>query len=314
MSLPIVSTSDLAAAITKAASKQTYYTVRFLVDRDLQPDAYRAYAYFRWVDDHLDQDLSAEADRLAFVERQRALVGACLQGEWPAQVTPEEGMLVDLVRGQRADHRGLQIYIREMLAVMAFDAGRRGRTISQAELDAYVRNLATAVTEALHYFIGHRCPTPQSEARYLAASGAHVAHMLRDALEDNRAGYFNIPREHLEAHSIAPEQVDSPAYRAWVQKRVRLARQCFAAGKAYLSQVENFRCRLAGYAYIARFEGVLEAIEREGYRLRADYREYKSAGSAAGMLWSVLRSAIKPATPKAGIPRPGRTVPRRAEN
>jgi len=41
----------LAATITRTASKQTYYTIRFLVDAGLVEDAYRAYAYFRWVDD-----------------------------------------------------------------------------------------------------------------------------------------------------------------------------------------------------------------------------------------------------------------------
>ncbi len=44
----------LAAKITKAASRQTYYTIRLLVDRNLVDDAYRTYAYFRWVDDALE--------------------------------------------------------------------------------------------------------------------------------------------------------------------------------------------------------------------------------------------------------------------
>ena len=50
------SSQALAASITKAASKQTYYTIRFLVDRERVKNAYRAYAYFRWVDDTLDED------------------------------------------------------------------------------------------------------------------------------------------------------------------------------------------------------------------------------------------------------------------
>src|SRR5512137_1215090 len=45
-----------ASSITKSASKQTYYTIRFLVDRERVDDAYRAYGYFRWVDDILDAD------------------------------------------------------------------------------------------------------------------------------------------------------------------------------------------------------------------------------------------------------------------
>lgn len=45
-----------ASSIAKAASKQTDYTIRFLVDRARVDDAYRAYGYFRWVDDVLDSD------------------------------------------------------------------------------------------------------------------------------------------------------------------------------------------------------------------------------------------------------------------
>jgi len=29
--------------------------------------------------------------------------------------------------------------------------------------------------------------------RYLAVTGAHITHMLRDAVEDAEAGYYNIP-------------------------------------------------------------------------------------------------------------------------
>ena len=53
------SNHNLAAGITKSASKQTYYTIRFFVDRDLVNDAYRAYAYFRWVDDVLDEHIGS---------------------------------------------------------------------------------------------------------------------------------------------------------------------------------------------------------------------------------------------------------------
>ena len=54
METHLISDPVLAASITQAASKQTYYTIRFLVDDWLVDDAYRAYAYFRWVDDWLD--------------------------------------------------------------------------------------------------------------------------------------------------------------------------------------------------------------------------------------------------------------------
>ena len=56
---------------------------------------------------------------------------------------------------------------------------------------------------------------------------------------------------------------------------------------------------MAGYAYIARFEGVLDAIEREGYQLRADYPERKSPPAILRMGWSMLQPTIcvAPQTP-----------------
>lgn len=282
----------LPARIARAASKQAYYTVRFLVDRDRTLEAYRAYAYFRWVDDRLDQPASEQSERLAFVERQRALVDGGYRGEWPDDLTDEERLLADLIQGDTEDDSGLQSYIRNMMAVMAFDATRRGRLISEQELTQYTRQLATAVTDALHYFIGHTCPPPPSESRYLPATAAHITHMLRDTFEDFAMGYFNVPRELLESSGLDPRAVESAPYREWVRSRVRLARDYFTAGAAYLDQVKSLRCRIAGYAYMARFLGTLDAIEREDYRLRPAYPEFKRMGYGLRMSGSVCASAL----------------------
>jgi phytoene/squalene synthetase len=297
MESSLISGAALAAAITREASKQTYYTIRFLVDNGLVDDAYRAYAYFRWVDDWLDQGARPRTERLAFVKRQQVLMNGCYRGQPPADLTPEECLLADLIQGDTEQNSGLQTYIRDMMAVMAFDADRRGRLISQSELNEYTHWLAVAVTEALHYFIGHDGASPHGRIRYLAVTGAHITHMLRDAVEDAEEGYYNIPREVLSAHGIAPWDVASKTYRDWVKENVQQARACFGAGRDYLAQVENLRCRIAGYAYIHRFEVMLDCIEREDCLLRAQYPERKSRSRGVEMmswaLWMALRAAYR---------------------
>ena len=288
----IKSDKELALSITKAASQQTYYTIRFLVDRELIADAYRAYAYFRWVDDTLDADLSSGPDRRDFVQRQQSLLEKCYRAESARDVTVEEQMLVELIQRDTGKNSGLQAYLRNMMAVMAFDAERRGRLVSQAELNGYTRCLASAVTEAMHYFIGHNCSSPRDKTRYLAVTAAHITHMLRDTYDDIQAGYFNIPREVLQANHIAPQDVHSNAYRGWVRSRVELARAYFKAGREYLGRVESRRCRLAGFAYTARFEWLLNTIENEGYCLRPQYGERKSFESGLQMSWLALSSMI----------------------
>jgi phytoene/squalene synthetase len=281
-----------ASSITREASKQTYYTIRFLVDRDRVEDAYRAYGYFRWVDDILDADSDSAPPRTVFLERQKALLEQCYRGQLPHDANIQENMLVELVRHEQEKNSGLQMYLRNMMQVMDFDARRRGRLISDAELNEYTRWLATAVTECIHYFIGHDDFSPHDETRYMAVSAAHISHMLRDTFEDAQSGYHNIPRDVLDGNHIGPQDMQSDAYRAWVKSRVQLAREYFKAGKDYFARVQNPRCRLACFAYISRFEWLLDTIEREDYCLRPQYRERKSTGVGVWMSWYTLSSMV----------------------
>jgi hypothetical protein len=126
----------------------------------------------------------------------------------------------------------------------------------------------------------------------LAVAGAHITHMLRDTFDDVQAGYYNIPREVLEAGHIQPHEIQSKAYYTWVQSRVHLAREYFKAGKGYFARVRNPRCRLASFAYIARFEWLLNTIEREGCYLRPQYNERKSLRTGLRMSWLTFSSML----------------------
>ena len=297
---------DLAARITYTGSKQTFYTFRLLVDRERKQDAYRSYAYFRWLDDQIDSDSGSREEKLELIQRQRALMDACYRGETPPIDHPEEKMLLDLVRNDHEEDSGLKIYLYNMLKVMAFDAERRGRVISHAELTEYTHWLATGVTEDLFYFIGHKDTPPCGETRYQAVCGAHVVHMLRDCLEDISNGYFNVPGEFIQEQNISLEQLHSLSFRKWVYGRIKLARQYFAQGREYFTQVKSVRCRLACAAYLARFEWMLNRIEQDRYYLRPAYPERKSLKAALWMAWRVLTSIVNIHWMK---PKPGEQMP-----
>jgi hypothetical protein len=310
MTMPTRSTPSLASAITKSASAQTYWTIRFLVDRGRTEDAFRAYAYFRWVDDFLDAPAASSVgwtesereQRGQFLARQRSLLDACLRAETPSDANRHESMLLELVNGGAAGEPGLAAYLDCMFRVMDFDVRRRGRLVSAQELDDYSRWLAVAVTEAMHQFIGHGASAPAGEARYAAVTGAHILHMLRDTSADLRAGYYNVPRELLEELGIGPRDVSCDAYRAWVADRVRLARADLELGRRYFSEVGSARHRLAGLAYIARFAWLAGALEHDDFRLRASYAERRSAGRALRMGWQTIDWMARP--PRRGRSRP----------
>lgn len=318
MPVRLAVTAASAAAITKVASRQSYLTIRWLADREYRDDAFALYAYFRWLDDTVDERLGDRGGRLAFVARQRDLLARAAGGATADElsrlgVSPEEALLVGLTRttgarpsgarptgarpadGLTVPGTGLLLSLNSMLDVMGFDARRRGRPVTQDELDAYTHDLAVSVTEALHHCIGHGCGCPRDESRYVAVTGAHVAHMLRDLAEDVVAGYRNLPAGLLPDDVVAGEllgYLHSPAVRAWVRDRVELARECFATGRTYLAQVESARCRLAGHAYVARFEWVLDAIERDGYALRLAYPERATFRGGLRIAADGARSAV----------------------
>jgi phytoene/squalene synthetase len=286
-------TANLARSITFSSSKQSFYTACLLVDKDLFYDCLRAYAYFRWADDVVDISCQSREECVAFIRRQMVLVNCLYDQKQPQNLSLEESMLSDLISHDRGKDSGLQSFIRNFMAVLEFDAGRRGRLISQGELEWYSNCLAKAVTDAIQYFIKNDHLYPESKDHYLAANGAHITHMLRDMIQDLDAGYINIPREYLEATGMTPKDTDSPPFRAWVQEQVNLAREYFRDGKRYLDEQEVLRCKIAGYWYCARFEGVLDTIESDGYKLRADYTDRRRISTGLKMGWLVISLTIK---------------------
>ena len=267
--------ATLARSITWQGSKQTYFTTRFLIDHDLVDDCYRAYAYFRWADDVIDGEektTRSRDQRIAFINRQRTLIKQCYRGQPPNEQTPEEKIIIDLIKHDRQANPGLESFIRNFLALLEFDADRRGRFITQEELRWYSNCLAKAVTDGIHYFIGNAQAVPWKEQRYDAVFAAHVVHMLRDMVADIEAGYINIPQEYLEAQPLKPGNVNDPQFRAWVRNRVGLARRYLRSGKQYLDGLEVLRAKIAGGWYCARYTGILDTIERDGYVLRREYK------------------------------------------
>ena len=283
----------LARRITRSGSIQTYYTAKLMVDKDLVDDFFRAYAYFRWIDDVIDVTAETDEERLQFIEKQSQLIDDLYGGKPAAALVPEEVILHDLIKNDRWDDSGLQSFIRNMFAIIAFDAHRKGRLISSQELDWYVATLGKSVTDGLLYFIGNGSPYPDGENRYQAGTAAHISHLLRDTVQDNRDGFFNIPGEYLAQEDIHQEALDAPAFKDWVRTRVKTARAMFIEGKNYLDDLQVLRCKIVGYWYCARFEVVLDTIEADGFRLREAYQERRQIRTWLKILWLGISIPVK---------------------
>jgi len=269
----MTTSSSIAHSITWKSSKQSYLTARLLADRDLVDDCLRAYAYFRWADDEIDIRLQSENERDEFIIRQKSIIERSYQGAIFRDITPEEEMLVDLIGHDSSQNSGLHSFITNFMAVIEFDNNRRGRLISWEELELYTSKLSIAVMDGLQYFIGNGFPYPKNPERSMAVTGAHITHMLRDMMEDIPNGIINIPVEAISEYGISIDNLNDESFQKWVSDQTKKARQAFEDGRNYIASIRVLRCRLAGVWYLARFNCILNAIERDGYQLRSEYPE-----------------------------------------
>jgi phytoene/squalene synthetase len=281
-------TATLARRITWTSSKQTYFTARAVVDNDLVDDFYRAYAYFRWADDIIDVSSRTIEERINFVKSQKELIDNLYSDGRPVELGKEQEILADLIHHDRSKNSGLQSFIRNMFAVISFDAYRKGNLVSQEELTNYIGILGKSVTDGLQYFIGNGHLYPDTENRYFAAKAAHITHLLRDMIVDVADGFINIPREYVIKHEINLKDLDSSQLRSWVSDQVEQARVYFSEGKLYLDSLAVLRCKIAGYWYCARFEVVLDAIERDDYTIRSTYKERRSLINWFKFIWLTI--------------------------
>jgi phytoene/squalene synthetase len=284
---------QLARSITRDSSKQSYFTACFLADRELVNDCLKAYAYFRWADDVVDEQSSSLEDRIAFIKRQKEIIADLYRRKQVDGLTPEEQLVADLIHSDKRENSGLKSFIHNFFAIIEFDAGRRGRLITQEELTWYATRLGIAVTDAIQYFVCNTYAYPDSKNRYFAATAAHITHMLRDMRSDISEGYINIPVEYIRETDLDLTDINSPAFRSWVRNRVEQARDYMSRGKRYLDQLMVLRCKIAGYWYCARFETILDIIERDNYVLRTDYNQRRKFSNWVMIAWLAISVTIR---------------------
>ncbi len=286
-------TANLAKSITQRASKQTYFTALYMVDKYLIDDFFRAYAYFRWADDMIDETLQSNDERISFIKRQRELIDLLYKRQSPNGLNRYENIIAVLIEQDQKENSKLQSFIRNMFAIVEFDAYRKGQLINAEQLEWYSDCLAKSATDGLQYFIGNDHQYPVTANRYCAAKGAHIVHLLRDTVDDVRNGFINIPHEYVKQQNIGPSQIEGPAFRAWVQARANQARAYFKEGKSYLESLEVLRCKIVGLCYCARFERVLDIIEKEDYLLRDTYKEKHNSSTLFRMAWLSLVTPVR---------------------
>ena len=110
-----MSTEKLPKKITRKSSKQAYWIIKLLSDKYLTADAYRAYSYFRWLDDVIDVSNLKRSQIKRIIKRQESIIARAFRKEkLPLPLSPEEQIIVDLIKSIDKPGSKLENYIRNI--------------------------------------------------------------------------------------------------------------------------------------------------------------------------------------------------------
>jgi phytoene/squalene synthetase len=302
--------AKLARRMTWRGSKQSFLVGQFLVDRKLRNDFFRAYAYFRWIDDMIDEVIPTRRGRIEFIDRQSELIRSIYSNQEIKIENEEEEILLDLIKNDKSTHNGLKSFIEKMFSIIEFDTLRKDSVIREEELDLYNKMLGISVVDGLQYFIGHQHLYSASANRYEAAIAAHKTHLLRDMKKDFKNGFYNIPLEIIGKDHSLDLDILQYIHRDWIKEQVEEARQGFQIGKQYIENMQVLRCKIAAILYSFRFKIILDKIEKDGFILREKYYEFRKPITWIKMIFSTSEMIMKHNSRKVGsvfrhyFPRP----------
>jgi phytoene synthase len=253
---------DPEATSVMARVARTFDLAARFLPRDVRRDVRRLYLAMRTLDDAVDRGDPDAADRLAAVEAWAH--GAAPHGR-------EAVLLADLADRHPALPRD---------AVLDFCAGMRAdlagpRLRDDADLDCYCYQVAGTVGRLMTAILGSR-PGRAAEADAAARALGRAmqrTNVLRDIVEDARAGRVYLPDDALADVGLEPEAaasrladlpgLDPAARRRLLAPQVARADADYGAGIAGIPLLLHGRRSIMAAARLYR--EILREVERDGY-------------------------------------------------
>jgi len=239
----------------RRSHRAAWWLVRLLATREGARCFMRVYSYFRWADDVVDAPGRDAGAVRAFARDQRAWVEAALAGAAAPEGLPQAA-LYEVIQRHRGDPL-LASSLRTMWAALDFDARRGGAPITREDLEAQIRRVGDAFTDALLFAAG---AGPAPEGLRALARAATAVHHLRDLELDLALGYLNVPAEDARRFGFSPWSFTAAEATPYVRARREGVRADFRRGGAALGGLRGWRARLLFRAFAWRYARALERL------------------------------------------------------
>lgn len=251
--------------VTRERAGNFYHAFRLLDERPRR-DLCAAYAFFRYVDDIVDEPGDEAAKRRALDAVRRAL-DTCLAGRSVEDGGPARKLFTAL--GDVVGRCGIDLV--ELGAVV--DGAEQDLTVRRyatfAQLEDYCYKVAGSVGLVTIAILGCRDECARGPARDLGTA-MQLTNILRDVREDAARDRIYLPAEDLERFRVAEGDlsrgVGGEGFEALVRFEAARARRCFESGRLLDGWLAP-AAAVVPRALAALYGAILERIEAEPGRV-----------------------------------------------
>jgi phytoene synthase len=258
-----------ARATTRRVAR-TFAIACRLLPRAVRDDVYLLYAFFRTLDDLVDEALPEAPDRVE-------AVAAWAEGRAGAR-TPEVALLESLA----ARHPLPRAAVADFCAGMRHDIARE--TIeTERDLDRYCYRVAGTVGVVMTALLGARDPVRARPAAAALGMAMQRTNILRDIDEDAANGRVYLARETIARHgSTAPGRRSE-----LLREQIARADALYDRGLGGVAELRQGRRAIAAAG--AMYREILREIERGGYGASAGRPVVSRSRKLAVAAWAARR-------------------------
>ncbi len=259
-----LSTHDVntAESITRKSTHFGYLLCKTFFKAETTLPLFQAYAYFRWLDDLVDQSNDSKESLASFMIRQKNLVTSWYNDESPQVSNLYETFIRETISHDKANELQLHSMIENFIEAIAWDVSRRYSIVSKHELGIYSLRLGRSYAEGLLFGLGMKSNNPNYDiALDKCGSAAHIAHTLRDLSIDLNLGYINISCEDMKLFDIDPLDPTLHGIGKWVAFSVEKAEALFSEGKIYQKTFPTIKSRIVFDIVCSRYLSVLRRVK-----------------------------------------------------
>jgi phytoene/squalene synthetase len=221
-----------------------------------------AYAYFRWLDDVLDnKDVSTE-ESINILARESFFISSLYENKSPQSKCIEEKYISFVICKDLLDNNGFRVIIDGFMSALSWDIKRKHRIPTQQELDEYSLRLGRSYYQCLVFGLDfHPSDKCFKDVGEICGVAAHLAHILRDFFFDLSIGYVNISQEDVTKYHI-DLSLKNPELRQnlkpWSRDVIFKSTDMFKKGMKSINKIPSFKARLAISLMCTRYFLILQ--------------------------------------------------------